>query len=139
MNPPPKELRIRHLDMHELQRAVAHLTLTDADLAAVIQRHGPPPLWARSPGIETLIRIVLEQQVSLASGRAMYVRLENHLGEVTVTTLLECGAAGLKALGLTRQKAAYCIAVGEQIGSGRSAWNVWKRFRSTTHGRSYSG
>ena len=75
-------------------------------------------MWARRPGIATLIRIILEQQVSLASGRAIYGRLEEYLGEVTAEAITQCGLADLRQLGLTRQKAAYCLALGEQIMTG---------------------
>src|SRR3712207_7093313 len=47
----------------------------DRGLGAIVRRHGPPPLWARPRGFATLLRIILEQQVSLASARAMYLRL----------------------------------------------------------------
>ena len=38
-------------------------------------RNGPPPLWQRAQGFPTLVHIILEQQVSLASARAAYERL----------------------------------------------------------------
>jgi DNA-3-methyladenine glycosylase II len=50
-----------------LLAAVHELALRDPDLAMVVERYGPPPLWARPPGFPTLIHIILEQQVSLAS------------------------------------------------------------------------
>lgn len=109
---------LRRLDVRSLLRGAAYLSRSDPDLGAVVRRHGPPPLWARQPGIATLIRIILEQQVSLASGRAVYRRLEDHLGDVTAEAITQCGAADLRRLGLTRQKAAYCVAVAEQIAIG---------------------
>ena len=109
---------LRRLDVRSLLRGVAHLSRADPDLGAVVRRHGPPPLWARRPGIATLIRIILEQQVSLASGRAIYHRLEDHVGEVTAEAITQCEAADLRRLGLTRQKAAYCIGVAEHIAIG---------------------
>lgn len=83
-----------------------------------MRRHGPPPLWARRPGFGALIRIVLEQQVSLASARAVYRRLERALGAVTVETVRGCGVDGLRRLGVTRQKAAYCHELAERILAG---------------------
>lgn len=112
-NEPP-----RRLDARSLKRGVAQLAATDPDLSDIVRRHGPPPLWARPEGMRTLIRIVLEQQVSLASGRAVYGRLEDHLGEVTAEAIMESGVSGLRRIGLTRQKAAYCVEVAERIESG---------------------
>ena len=53
-----------------LHHAVAELSQRDDDLAQIVERHGPPPLWAREPGFATLVLLILEQQVSLASARA---------------------------------------------------------------------
>ena len=47
----------------------------DPDLGRVVERLGPPPLWDRPSGFPTLVRIILEQQVSLASARAVFDKL----------------------------------------------------------------
>ena len=46
------------------------LAARDGDLARAIERFGPPPLWRRKPCFATLVRIILEQQVSLSSARS---------------------------------------------------------------------
>lgn len=117
-SPAPDDPVPRRLDRRDLARGVAHLVTADRRLAAVVERHGPPPLWARRPGIAALVRIILEQQVSLISARAVYRRLEQGLGGITVDTLTTCGIAGLRRLGLTRQKAAYCCEVAERVAAG---------------------
>src|SRR5438093_6167920 len=38
------------LDEAGLRAAIAILASRDPDLAAIVARHGPPPLWARPPG-----------------------------------------------------------------------------------------
>jgi DNA-3-methyladenine glycosylase II len=65
-----------------------------------------------------LIRIILEQQVSLASARATFQRLDESVVPFTPERLLGLGARRLRALGITRQKAAYCLGVAEAIGEG---------------------
>jgi DNA-3-methyladenine glycosylase II len=109
---PPTLTRATLLD------GVRALTDRDADLARVVARHGPPPLWARPRGFATLARIILEQQVSLASAAALYARVARELGGVTPATVLAAGRPGLLALGLTRQKAAYVSALAERVTSG---------------------
>ena len=52
-----------------LSHALADLTARDPRLARIVADYGPPPLWAREPGFPTLVHIILEQQVSLASAR----------------------------------------------------------------------
>ena len=49
--------------------AITDLTGRDPRLARIVADYGPPPLWAREPGFPTLVHIILEQQVSLASAR----------------------------------------------------------------------
>lgn len=48
-----------------------YLAGRDASLARILAEFGPPPTWFREPGFPTLIHIILEQQVSLASARAV--------------------------------------------------------------------
>lgn len=108
----------RRLDRGSLHNGVRDLTGRDPDLAAVVERHGPPPLWVRRPGVASLIQIILEQQVSLVSARAAYRRLREELSEVTSETIAACGVEGLRRLGVTRQKARYCCELAERIAAG---------------------
>ncbi len=95
------------------------LTASDPDLAAVVRQFGPPSMWGRRPGFATLARIILEQQVSLTSGAAAYRRLQNAAGAVTAHRVAGLGVRGMRAVGLTRQKAAYCHALAEAVSSGK--------------------
>src|SRR3989442_6159236 len=99
---------LRQLPKASPLRGVRELSDRDRDLARVIQRHGPPPLWARRPGFATLVRIILEQQVSLASAEAAYGRLQSVAGRVTPRHVAVTTEARLRSASLTRQKAAYC-------------------------------
>ncbi|HWC06720.1 MAG TPA: DNA-3-methyladenine glycosylase 2 family protein [Gemmatimonadota bacterium] len=106
------------LSPETLGLAVAELAARDPDLAAVVERFGPPPLWARRPGFSTLVRIILEQQVSLRSATAAYARLQALAGRVTPARVAAIGERDLRAAGLTRQKAAYCRGVANAIVAG---------------------
>jgi DNA-3-methyladenine glycosylase II len=64
-------------------------------------------LWPRDPGFATLIRFILEQQVSLASADAAYGRLEDVLGPITPDGFLSLDDDELHRVGFSRQKAAY--------------------------------
>ncbi|HJU47816.1 MAG TPA: hypothetical protein VJ689_06785, partial [Gaiellaceae bacterium] len=90
-----------------LARAVRELAGRDPDLGAVVERHGTPPLWSREPGFPTLVLIVLEQQVSLASARAAYDRLIVHASPLTPESFLALDDATLRRAGFSRQKTAY--------------------------------
>lgn len=80
----------------------------DPDLAGVIDRLGPPPMWAREPGFPTLIRIILEQQVSLASAKAAFVKLHEAVSPLEPDTFLALDDTMLRAIGFSGQKGRYC-------------------------------
>ena len=96
-------------------RAVARV---DRDLAGVLERHGTPPRWRREPGFATLVQIILEQQVSLASGRAAFARVLAVAGTVTPERVATLSERQLRAAGLTRQKAAYVRGLARSLVSG---------------------
>jgi DNA-3-methyladenine glycosylase II len=75
-------------------------------------------MWGRRPGFPTLLRIVLEQQVSLVSARAMFERLRTNIDPFTAESFLDRGEAYLRSLGVTRQKANYCVQVAEAFTNG---------------------
>lgn len=103
------------LDEPALAKAVRALARAEPRFAHIVKRHGPPPLWPREPGFETLVLLMLEQQVSLAQARAMYARIASAIGSVTAANVLQLGEVGLRALGVTRQKSAYLAALATQL------------------------
>ena len=103
------------LDEASLARAAKQLAKRDRDLASILERFGPPPLWARDPGFATLVHIILEQQVALASAASMFARLKKNVVPFQPARMLELGDAHLKSLGLTRQKTAYCLHLAEAL------------------------
>lgn len=101
-----------------LAAAVEELAARDPDLAGIVARFGPPPLWEREPGFATLLHIILEQQVSLASAQAAFDRLRGAAGPLTPASFLTLDDAALLAIGFSRQKARYGRALAEAVGSG---------------------
>ncbi len=95
-------------DSASLEEAVGRLLHRDPQLAKLAARHGPPPLWVRRPGFPTLVRIILEQQVSLASARAAFERLRRATGRITPRAFLRLSDRRLERIGFSRQKSAYC-------------------------------
>jgi DNA-3-methyladenine glycosylase II len=75
-------------------------------------------MWGRRPGFETLLRIVLEQQVSLISARAMFKRLRSNIEPFNAASFITKGEPYLRSLGVTRQKAHYCVRVAEAFTNG---------------------
>lgn len=106
------------LTTESLAAATQVLAARDRYLASIYRTHGVPPMWARRPGFPTLLRIVLEQQVSLVSARAMFEWLKSNIDPFTALGFIEAGEAYLRSLGVTRQKAHYCVQVGEAFTNG---------------------
>ena len=75
-------------------------------------------MWGRRPGFETLLRIVLEQQVSLVSARAVFARLKSNIEPFDAAAFISRDESYLRSLGLTRQKAHYCIQVAHAFTNG---------------------
>jgi len=95
------------------------LAARDPDLATLFRRHGTPPLWSRRPGFATLLRIILEQQVSLRSAAVTWQRLKRGLGPLTAERVAAAGPARVRARGVTRQKASYGVEAARAIATGR--------------------
>lgn len=98
---------IRPLSERSLRRAARALAERDPDLGRIYREFGPPPLWARDEGFTTLIHIILEQQVSLASALAAHTRLIAATNPLTPERFLQLDDAALRAVGFSRQKTVY--------------------------------
>lgn len=79
----------------------------DEQMDFIFQTFGTPPLWSREASFATLIQIILEQQVSLASAAAAFEKLKTRIGAVTPENLLRLSDEELKACYFSRQKTGY--------------------------------
>jgi DNA-3-methyladenine glycosylase II len=86
---------------------VQDLAHQDNDFATVLQKYGQPNFWVREPGFPTLVYIILEQQVSLASARAAFERLQAAVKPLTPRRFLRLSDGELKRIGFSRQKTLY--------------------------------
>jgi len=91
------------------------LVSKDKHLRSVVKQYGYPPLWKRTASFQTLIHIILEQQVSLASARAALKKLKQKLGAVTARKLLALSDAELRACYFSRQKTVYARCLAQAI------------------------
>ena len=103
------------LNERSLAVAAKKLAASDPDLARVLDAYGTPPLWEREPGFATLVYIILEQQVSLASAKAAFQRLQAALGFIAPDNFLALNNAELKAIGFSRQKTQYAQLLAEAL------------------------
>ena len=97
---------------------IKELSDRDRDLAEVIDRYGYPARWHREPGFATLIRIILEQQVSYASAKATFKRLNDAVEDLTPESFLTLDDDRLKAIGFSRQKTKYGRGLAQSVLDG---------------------
>lgn len=105
----------KRLTIRKLRSTSRLLAEADPHLRNVFENFGPPPLWDREPGFATLLQIILEQQVSLASAKACFDKLAIRLGEVSPQKLLTLNDVELRSVGFSRQKTAYARHLSEAI------------------------
>ncbi len=93
-------------------------TEIEPKLKPVITTYGYPPFWHREPNFATLILTILEQQVSLASAKAAFIKLQNKIGEITPGNLLQLTDEDLRACHFSRQKTTYAKTLATEITEG---------------------
>ncbi|HET6973769.1 MAG TPA: hypothetical protein VFH96_07060 [Pyrinomonadaceae bacterium] len=118
---------MRPLTEKTLAVAARELATRDEMLAGIHAIHGDPPLWRRATGFTTLVHIILEQQVSLQSAKAMLVRLQGIIEPFTPERFVELGYDYLRSLGVTRQKSAYLIDLSTSIVNGQLSFTKLAR------------
>jgi DNA-3-methyladenine glycosylase II len=97
------------------RESVSLLEKRDTHLAEVVAKYGRPPLWVREPGFPTLVYIILEQQVSLASAKAAFDRLNAAVRPLTPSRFLTLTDADLLRIGFSRQKTLYTRLLAESL------------------------
>ncbi len=94
-------------DAGALQQALEHLAGTDRHMADAIAEIGAPPPRFRPAGFATLMHVIIAQQVSVASARAISGRLTERLSKITPDGFIALTDADLRAVGFSRQKTVY--------------------------------
>ena len=101
------------LDVDSLDADVEALAADYELFDRLLLRNGSPPMWRRQATFQTIVRLVLEQQVSLASANAAYAKLEQRLGAVDPESFLASTDLDLRTDGFSRQKAGYVRGVAD--------------------------
>jgi DNA-3-methyladenine glycosylase II len=91
----------------------------DADLARAYAVCGLPRVRRQPPGFAGLARIVVAQQLSAASARAIIGRLESRVRPLTPQSLLRRTPATLAPVGLSRQKTRTLLGLAADVVDGR--------------------
>jgi len=104
--------------MRGFHNALRHIRETCPHMRDAVRLYGNPKSRKREPGFATLVRIIIDQQVSVHAGAAIWGRLETVCGTVTPDAVLALGEQGLRATGLSGAKARYVEGIASAIVSG---------------------
>lgn len=93
--------------LYVMQHAIDFLVGKDQTLKNIIATYGHPIIQKRDEGFASMCHIILEQQVSIASAKACYQKIQNHFGAITPQIILDCNDEELRSCGVSRQKTLY--------------------------------
>lgn len=91
----------------------------DVKIASMVAQYGYPPMWKRRSDFEGLVRIIIEQQVSLASAFSVLKKLRNRIGRITPEKISQLSDRGFKECGFSRQKTRYVRILCDEVLNGR--------------------
>jgi len=111
---PPYRLSSRHI-----RKSLDALAAEHADIRRALARVGYPAERRRAEGFETLLRIIVGQQVSVAAATAIQSRLGEALkGDVSAAKVLRVRETTLQRAGLSRPKVRYARALAQAVRRG---------------------
>jgi DNA-3-methyladenine glycosylase II len=90
-----------------MQEAIDYLSDKDKTLHHILHNFGNPIVQKRQEGFASMCHIILEQQVSIASAKACYDKLENYFGTIQPQLILNATDIELRNCGISRQKIIY--------------------------------
>jgi DNA-3-methyladenine glycosylase II len=102
-----------------LGQSLKALAEREQAFAKVLRAHGQPEPRASEPGVETLLRTIVGQQVSVAAARSMWNKLVDKFGQpVDLRKLLAASDEDMREAGMSRQKAGYLRSLAGLVLSG---------------------
>lgn len=102
----------------DLARSVERLFAAEPRFRPLFDRHGLPPLRRMPEGLDTLLRIITDQLISVAAADAIWQRILDAHAPLTAGTILLSGEPGLCQLGLSRSKARSFLAASRSALAG---------------------
>jgi len=100
------------------KRDIERLIETDNKFASIHDKFGSPLEWTRPQGFISLSQIILEQQLSLASARAHFLKLSNYLQGFTPANILKLTDEEMRNCQISRQKALYLRSLSAAVLNG---------------------
>jgi DNA-3-methyladenine glycosylase II len=94
-----------------MQQAIEYLSEKDTIFKLIIEKYGLPTIPKRPQGFETLVLLILEQQVSIDSAKATFLKLRKKIKIFEPCILLDLSHEEFRTIGVSRQKTSYIKAL----------------------------
>ena len=97
---------------------IDQLIAIDPIFKDIRNQYGIPTNWNRPPGFISLSKIILEQQVSLASAKAHFEKLDNYIEAFTPQNILKLDDTEMRNCQISRQKSKYLRSLSHAVLEG---------------------
>lgn len=98
-----------------MQQAINHLSQKHTIFDEIIKKYGLPKIPKRPQGFETLVLLILEQQVSIDSAKATYLKIKAEHATFQPEILINVSDEQYRTFGVSRQKTTYIKALATAI------------------------
>jgi len=97
------------------EKALKYLAKKDNDIKDIIKTFGAPKLFVRNNEFKTIIKIIVEQMLSVSAANSIYNRLEILSCGISPEFLLDADTETLRGIGLSFQKIKYCKNIAQAV------------------------
>jgi DNA-3-methyladenine glycosylase II len=97
-----------------MQEAIDFLTNKNPIFQEIIEKYGLPPIPKRPQGFETLVLLILEQQVSIDSAKATFLKIKSYT-TCNPENMVLLSDEEFRNLGVSRQKTKYIKILAEAV------------------------
>ena len=99
-----------------MKKAFDYLIKEDKIFGQIVNNYGLPEIIPSRPeGFETLVLLILEQQVSIDSAKATFLKIRNSVTEIKPENLIDLEEGTFRSFGVSRQKAKYIKCLSEAV------------------------
>ena len=98
-----------------MENAIQYLIEKEAIFKIIVEKYGLPTIPRRPDGFETLVLLILEQQVSIDSAKATFLKLKAKHPDFNPESLLFFSDEEFRNIGVSRQKTSYIKALSHSI------------------------
>jgi len=99
------------------QESIDYLSNVDSKLGELINKYNQSTLTTRGDALETLMRSIAGQQISVKAAASVWQKIIDFLDEIKPDNVLLVGFENLRSCGLSKQKTQYIINIAEHFKS----------------------